>query len=386
LIDKEWRTLNPSGSRRVVVTKELPGDRWLEILTQADCKVEICTSTDILSTEEIKVAIGDRCDGAIGQLTEEWGEGLFTALKAASGKAYSNCAVGYNNVDVDGATRQGIPVGNTPGVLTETTAEMAVALTFAAARRVVEADKFMRGGNYKGWLPTLFLGELFWHKTVGVIGAGHIGAAYARMMVEGHKMNLIYYDLYQNKALEDYIAAYGEFLKSQGEEPVSCTRAESAEEVLRDADLVSLHPVLDETTHHLINTERLALMKENAILVNTSRGPVIDEIALIVHCQKHPNFRVGLDVFEDEPEMKPGLSELDNVVIVPHIASATIWTREGMATLAASNVAGILMGYPAWQDQDISPFLGDDSPRAAPSIVNAKEVGYPLCTEEAYTF
>jgi hydroxypyruvate reductase 1 len=147
LNDKKWRMHNPSGSKRVVVTKELPGDRWLEILTQADCKVEICTSTDILSTEEIKVAIGDWCDGAIGQLTEEWGEGLFAALKAASGKAYSNCAVGYNNVDVDGATRQGIPVGNTPGVLTETTAEMAAALTFAAGRRVVEADKFMRGGN-----------------------------------------------------------------------------------------------------------------------------------------------------------------------------------------------------------------------------------------------
>ncbi|MCK4821515.1 D-glycerate dehydrogenase, partial [bacterium] len=179
--DKEWRTHNPSGNRRVVVTKDLPGDRWLEILAKTDCKVEICTSTDVLSVEEIEAAIGERCDGAIGQLTEDWGEKLVVALKAAGGKVYSNCAVGYNNVDVDEATRQGIPVGNTPGVLTETTAEMAVALTFAAARRVVEADKFMRGGNYKGWLPTLFLGELFWHKTVGVIGAGRIGAAYARM-------------------------------------------------------------------------------------------------------------------------------------------------------------------------------------------------------------
>ena len=378
MIEKEWRTHNPSGSKRVVVTKELPGDRWLEILSWADCRVEISTSTDILSAEEIKTAIRDRCDGAIGQLTEEWREELFAALKAAGGKAYSNCAVGYNNVDVDAATKQGIPVGNTPGVLTETTAEMAVTLTFAAARRVVEADRFMRGGNYKGWLPALFLGELFWHKTVGVIGAGRIGAIYARMMVEGHKMNLIYYDLYQNKALEDYIAAYGEFLRAQGEKPVSCTRAESVEVVLRESDLVSLHPVLDETTHHLINRERLALMKKNAILINTSRGPVIDEKALVSHCQKHPNFRVGLDVFEDEPEMKPGLRELDNVVIVPHIASATIWTREGMATLAASNMAGILMGYPAWQDQDISVFLGDDPPKAAPSIVNAKELGIPL--------
>jgi len=373
--DKEWRTHNPPGNKRVVVTKELPGRRWLEILTRAGCKVEISTSTDILSIEEIEAAIGDRCDGAIGQLTEDWADKLFTALKAAGGKVYSNYAVGYNNVDVDAATNQGIPVGNTPGVLTETTAEMAVALTFAVARRVVEADRFMRAGSFHGWLPTLFLGELFWHKTVGIIGAGRIGAAYARMMVEGHKMNLIYYDPYQNKALEDYVAAYGEFLKTRGEQPVSCGRAESADEVFREADLVSLHPVLDETTHHLINKERLSVMKEHAILVNTSRGPVIDEAALVAHCKEHPDFRVGLDVFEDEPAMKPGLEALDNVVVVPHIASATIWTREGMATLAASNVAAILLGHPVWQEGNILPFLGDEAPKAAPSIVNARELG-----------
>ncbi|MFO8163331.1 MAG: NAD(P)-dependent oxidoreductase [Thermodesulfobacteriota bacterium] len=378
MIKNGWSTYNPNGARRVVVTKELPGDRWLEILEQADCKVEICTSTDILTAEEIKAAIGNQCDGAIGQLTEDWGETLFTALKSAGGKVYSNYAVGYNNVDVDTATKHGIPVGNTPGVLTETTAEMAVALTFAAARRVVEADRFMRGGYFKGWLPTLFLGDLLWRKTVGVIGVGRIGAAYARMMLEGHRMNLIYYDIYPNRDLEDYVAAYGGFLESRGEEPVSCMRASSVEELLLRADLVSLHPILDKTTHHLINKDRLALMKENALLINTSRGPVIDEVDLIAHCQEHPNFRAGLDVFEDEPEMKPGLTELDNVVIMPHIASATIWTREGMATLAASNVAGILMGYPAWQDPDVSPFLVDDPPRAAPSIVNAKELNISL--------
>ena len=195
-------------------------------------------------------------------------------------------------------------------------------------------------------------------------------------------MNFVYYDLYQNKILENYIAAYGEFLKSHGETPVTCTRLESAEEVLKVADVVSLHPLLDETTHHLMNSERLALMKDNAILVNASRGPVIDEAALVDHCLKHPNFRVGLDVFEDEPEMKPGLNELDNVVIVPHIASATIWTRSGMATLAARNIAGILSGYRAWKNQDdILSFLDAEAPNAAPSIVNAKEVGVELYEE-----
>ncbi|MCP4629713.1 MAG: D-glycerate dehydrogenase [bacterium] len=375
---KEWATHNPTGSKRVVVTKELPGSRWLETLIKADCRVELCTSTDVLSVGEIKAVIGAQCDGVLGQLTEDWGDALFATLKAAGGTAYSNVAVGYNNVDVDAATKHGIPVGNTPGVLTETTAQMAVALTFSAARRTGEAERFLRAGKYKGWLMKLFLGELLWRKTVGVIGAGRIGATYARMMVEGHKMNLVYYDVYPNKDLEEYVAAYSDFLGSRGEEPVTCKRAASIEGVLKEADCVSLHTVLDDSTHHLINADSLALMKENAILVNTSRGPVVDEAALVDHCQKHPNFRAALDVFEDEPEMKPGLVELDNVVIVPHIASATRWTREGMASLAAGNVAGILSGYPAWNQPDILSFLEGESPRAAPSIVNAKELGIPL--------
>lgn len=375
---KQWRTVNPSGTRRVIVTKELPGERWLEMLTRADCQVEICTSPDVLTVDEIKAAIGDRCDAAIGQLTETWGEELFGALKAAGGTAYSNYAVGFNNVDIDAATRHNFPVGNTPGVLTETTAQMAVTLTFAAARRVGESERFMRAGRYRGWLPTLFMGELLWRKTLGIIGAGRIGAAYARMMVEGHKMNLVYYDLYQNKDLEEFIAAYGEFLKSRREDPVVCRRVEDVDDLLREADCVSVHTVLDESTHHMLNTEKLALMKDNAILVNTSRGPVIDEAALVTHCQKHPDFRAGLDVFEDEPELKPGLVDLENVVIVPHIASATSWTRQGMATLAGCNVAGILMGYPAWNRPDILSFLDGDSPKAAPSILNAEELGIPL--------
>ena len=374
----DWETHNPSGSKRVVCTKQLPGTRWLDVLAAADCSVEVGTSDLILSVDEIKAKIGDQCDAVIGQLTEDWSEELFGALKAAGGKVYANYAVGYNNVKVDVATGHGIPVGNTPGVLTETTAEMAVALTFSAARRVVEADEYMRGEKYMGWLPTLYLGELMTRKTVGVIGAGRIGASYAKMMVEGYKMDFLYYDLYQNKELEDYLTGYGEFLKSQGEEPISWRKCDTVEEVLRESDVVSLHPLLDETTHHLMNTERLGMMKDNAILVNASRGPVIDEVALVEHLKTHENFRVGLDVFEDEPAMKPGLKDCPNCVIVPHIASATIWTREGMASLAAGNVAGILSGYPCWQDQnDVLPFLDGENPKAAPSIVNRDELGLP---------
>lgn len=285
----------------------------------------------------------------------------------------------YNNVNVADATKHGIPVGNTPGVLTETTAELAAALTLAAARRVVEADSFMRGGHYKGWLPTLFVGSLLQHKTVGIVGAGRIGAAYARMMAEGHKMDIVYYDPYPNTKLEAYIQAYGDLLEKSGEKRVTITRVETVCEVLKAADVVSLHCNLDAATKHLINSQRLSMMKKDAVLVNAARGPVIDEKALVAHLQANPDFRVGLDVFEDEPLMAPGLAACPNAVIVPHIASASMWTRGGMATLAAANVAGRLRGagvstrgddVEAWVDGPLASV-----PHESPSIVNAKDVG-----------
>jgi hydroxypyruvate reductase 1 len=263
-------------------------------------------------------------------------------------------------------------------VLTETTAELAVALTFAAARRLVEAHGFLASGEYRGWLPTLFLGDLLRGRTVGVIGAGRIGSAYARMMVEGSKMDLVYYDPHVNEELERYLADYAAFLARQGQRPIHCRRAATIEDVLREADVVSLHTVLSPETVHLIDARRLALMKPNAIVINTSRGPVIDEAALVEHCRANPGFRAGLDVFENEPDLAPGLAEVPNIVVVPHIGSATRWAREGMATLAASNIAACLQGWPAWSRDDVTAFLGSAPPQAAPSIVNAARLGLPL--------
>lgn len=379
--ERQWRTVNPDGARRVVVTKELPGDRWLQLLTAAGCRVEIAQGGDVLGAAEIRAAIGERCDAAIGQLTETWSAETLGALKAAGAAIYSQYAVGHDNVDVAAATGLGLPVGNTPGVLTETTAELAVALTFAAARRIAEGDRCMRAGAFRGWLPKLMLGELLWRKTLGVVGAGRIGTAYARMMAEGHKMDVVYHDVRPGEELERSVAAYGAFLAARGEQQVTCRRAASLQELLSICDVVSLHTSLSESTRHLIGAAELAGMKPNAILVNSSRGPLIDEAALVEHCRTHPDFRAGLDVYEDEPAMKPGLGDLDNVVVVPHLGSATHWTREGMATLAAANAAALLQGWPVWHAaadlEDVRPFLEGEAPQAAPSIVNAAALGLP---------
>ena len=377
---RDWKIVNPGGSRRVVVTKELPGERWLWFLTAADCRVEIAQGDDILAAPEIVAAFADHVDAALGQLTEAWSADTLGALAAAGALIYSQYAVGYDNVDVAAATRLGLPVGNTPGVLTETTAELAVALTFAAVRRIAEGDRVMRAGAYQGWLPSMLLGNLLYRGTLGIVGAGRIGAAYAGMMVEGHKMDLVYYDVRQNEELEHSIADYAAFLVAHGERPVTCRRAETLPELLGACDVVSIHAALTPETRHLIGAPELAAMKEGAVLVNASRGPLLDEAALVAHCRAHPRFRAGLDVYENEPAMAPGLAELDNVVLVPHLGSATTWTREGMATLAAANAAAILQGWPVWPAvagrEDVLPFLEDEKPpHAAPSIVNADDLG-----------
>lgn len=378
MASREWHTHHPQGERRVVVTQELPGARWLAILHAAGCRVDVCRADLPLTAAEIRAAIGGRCDGAIGQVAETWGEEEFSALRAAGGCAYSNYAVGYNNVDLAAATRCGVAVGNTPGVLTETTAELAAALALAAARRLPEGDRFLRAGKFRAWLPTLLLGTLLRGKTAGIVGAGRIGVAAARLFVEGFRMNLLYFDPRPQPELEARVRAFAAFLQEQGEAAVFCRRAARLEELLAASDLVSLHTPLTPETHHLIDARRLAAMKPDAILVNTSRGPVIDEEALAAHLRRYPGFRAGLDVYEREPEVAAGLLGLENVVLLPHIGSATPEAREGMAVLAAANVAGRLLGHPAWNRPDIEAFLGEAPPAASPSILNARELGIPL--------
>lgn len=365
----------------MVSTKPLPGDAWLETLRLADCSVDVCLDPEpFLEQSTLERLVGERCDGVIGQLTEKWGAPAFSRLQAAGGSGYSNFAVGYDNVTVPAATECGVRVGTTPGILTESTAELATSLTVCAARRLGEAERFTRAGHFAGFLPDLFVGKRLREGTFGLVGAGRIGSAHAMQMVEGFGMDLVYWSFHPHAELEDKVRAFGAFCESQGRRAPTVRRVERVEELLAEADVVALHCALSDKTRGLLNADRLALLKDDVILVNTSRGPVVDEEALVERLKARPTMYAALDVYEREPVITPGLLELPNAVLLPHIGSGTFWTRSRMAKIAAQNVAGSILGLPAWGGS-IDAFVDPepaDLPKACPSILNAKELGLDI--------
>lgn len=246
-------------------------------------------------------------------------------------KVVSNVAVGYNNIDVAAARRRGVVVTNTPDVLTETTADFAWALLMAAARRVVEADQYVRSDQWKVWKWDLLWGVDIHGKTLGVVGFGRIGRAVARRG-QGFGMRVLYHDTVRADAA------------TERELNASPTDLET---LLRESDFVSLHTVLSPETRHLIDERTLRLMKRTAVLINAARGPVVDEAALVKALSERWIAGAGLDVFEEEPRVHPGLLPLRNVTLAPHIASASHDTRIAMATLAIRNCLAVLGGKPA---------------------------------------
>lgn len=308
---------------KVFVTQNIP-QAGLDLLMK-ECEVFVNTEDRVLSKGEIMERLKGM-DGMLCLLTDEIDGEIMDAEPNL--KVISNYAVGFNNINVDEATKRGIPVTNTPGVLTETTADFAWTLLMGIARRLVEADKFTRAGKFKGWRPRMLLGSDIYGKTIGIVGMGRIGQAMARR-AKGFNMNILYYDEYRPDAkLEKELGiTYVPF-----------------DELLQKSDYVSIHVPLMESTHHFIGERELKLMKKSAYLINSARGPIVDEKALVKALKEKEIAGAGLDVFEDEPELAPGLAELDNVVIAPHIASATVETRSKMATMAAEGCLSVLKG------------------------------------------
>ena len=250
--------------------------------------------------------------------------------RAPALKVIANYGVGFEHIDVAEATRRGIPVTNTPGVLTETTADLAFALILATARGVVAGDQRVRAGKFKYWAPLLFLGQEVNGKTLGIIGMGRIGKAVARRAA-GFGMKILYHS--RNPLAPVEAQELGAALQP-------------LETVLREADFVTLHVPLTPHTRHLIGTRELELMKNSAYLINTARGPVVDEAALVDALRQGQIRGAGLDVYEREPELSPGLADLENVVLLPHLGSATVETRTRMALMAAENLLAGLRGDP----------------------------------------
>jgi glyoxylate reductase len=268
-------------------------------------------------TDDAIAAAAAGCAGIVSMLMDPITEKV---LATPGLKCVANVAVGYDNIDIAAATRHGVMVTNTPGVLDETTADFAFALMMAVSRRVVQADNFVRGTHFKGWAIDMMLGVDVNHATLGLVGIGRIGRAVAKR-ARGFNMRVLYADT----------------------NPMGVTRVDM-HTLLTQSDFVSVHVPLTDKTHHLIGAPELAVMKPTAVLVNTSRGPVIDEAALVDALKNHQIFGAGLDVFEREPQVHPGLIASHNTVLAPHIASASTRTRSEMCAMAARNLVTALRG------------------------------------------
>jgi glyoxylate reductase len=296
-------------------------------LIPSDVAVDLNGHERPLSRADLLARLRDK-QGLICQITDTIDDEV---LATPGLKVVSNVAVGYNNIDVAAARRRGVVVTNTPDVLTETTADFAWALLMAAARRVVEADHYARSGEWKAWQWDLLWGLDIYGKTLGVLGFGRIGRAVARR-ARGFGMRVLYHDAVQ--AAPDV------------ERELQATHVDK-DTLLRESDFVTLHVLLSADTRHLIDERALRSMKKSAVLVNAARGPIVDEAALVRALTEGWIAAAGLDVFEEEPKIHPGLLPLTNVVMAPHIASASLDTRVAMSTLAVKNCLAVLDGKPA---------------------------------------
>jgi glyoxylate reductase len=313
---------------KILVTQKVPDAAYppLEAIGDVEANME---EGSIWSYEEL-LRRGPGHDYIYCLLTDNIDARFLEACVAGNPrlKMVANMAVGFNNIDVETATRLGVAVSNTPGVLSDTTADLAFALLMATARRIPEAERYLRAGKYKGWGPVLFMGQDVHGATLGLVGAGRIGKIVAKR-ASGFDIKMLYYDVYRMSPEEE--AQYNITYMPM-------------EDVLRQSDFISIHTPYMPSTHHLIGERELSMMKPTAILINTARGPIVDEKALVKALQAGTIAGAGLDVFENEPAVEPELLTMENVVLVPHIASASFKTRTLMAKMASDNIVAHYRG------------------------------------------
>ena len=313
--------MEDSVSEKVLVTRGIP-EAGLRVLDPFDVRVLHERPPE---RDELLDAVSG-ASGVLSTATETMDGGVMDAA-GENLRIIANMAVGYDNIDVEAAGERGVVVTNTPGVLDETTADVAFMLLLAAARRLGEGERLLRAGKWEWWGPKQLMGRDVWGKRLGIIGFGRIGQALARR-AKGFGMDILYHNRSRREEAEQEIGA----------------RYLELDELLKTADFISIHIPLTPETKHLIGAHELRKMKPEAVLVNTSRGAVVDEAALAYALADRRIFAAGLDVYEEEPEVHPRLLELENVVLAPHIGSASVETRDKMAVLAAENIVAVLSG------------------------------------------
>ncbi|MDD2730931.1 MAG: D-glycerate dehydrogenase [Candidatus Portnoybacteria bacterium] len=310
---------------RVFVTRRIP-ESGIKLLKDKGYEVEVSDVDGVLPREVLLQKVKG-ADAILSLLTDKVDDELFDAAGPQL-KIVANYAVGYDNIDVPAAAKRNIIITNTPGVLTESVAEHTIALIFALAHRIVESDQFMRDGKYDGWAPMLFLGNDLVGKTIGLVGMGRIGANVAKRMCDGFGVKILYYDRARSEDLEKQYKM--EFV--------------DLETLLKNSDFVSVHLPMTPETKRLLGKAQFAMMRKTAYLINTARGPILDETALVEALKNGVIKGAALDVYEQEPKMALGLAELPNTVLTPHTASATEETRGAMSELAAKNIIEVLEG------------------------------------------
>ena len=321
---------------KVFVTRVIPEAGLARIRAETDAEVWADPLPPPAAVLRQKIAA---CDGLVSLLTDRIDAGLLDPCPRL--KVVSNFAVGFNNVEVPAATARGVCVGNTPGVLTDATADMAFCLLIGAARRLVEGDRYARSGAWKTWEPLGHLGQDLVGRTLGVVGMGRIGYALAKRC-KGWDMRVLYHDVYRSEPAERDLGA----------------KQVDLDTLLRESDFVSVHTDLNEATRGLFNAARFRQMKRTAVFINTARGPIMDQKALAEALRSGTIFAAGLDVTDPEPPSPDDpLLGLPNVIVAPHIASATVGTRGAMAEICANNLIAGLTGQrlPAWVNPEVEP-------------------------------
>ncbi len=306
---------------KVFITREIPKVAEQK-LKDAGFEIEVYKKNKPISKNEL-IKSAKYSDGILSLLTDKFTPEIIDKLQNC--KVIANYAVGYNNIDVEYANEKGITVCNTPDILTDATADIALTLILACARRLPEGEKLMRQNKFNGWQPKLLLGMELKGKTVGIIGAGRIGQATAKRL-KAFGTKIIYYNRTKKVDFESELNA----------------KKVSLKKLLASSDIISLHLPLTNNTFHLLDKTLLSLMKPTTILINTARGEIVDENELIKMLKAKKIFSAGFDVYENEPNINPQLLKLDNVVLLPHLGSATFETRDAMAELAAENIIRVL--------------------------------------------